>query len=234
MVVVGGSIPLVPTNSCKTIMPNITLPNGQIKAFDHAVSAYDVAHTISPSLAKSALAAKVDGRLVDLSHVMTQDCELIIITAKDSEESLEVIRHSTAHLLAQAVKLLFPQAQVTIGPVIEDGFYYDFAFERPFTPEDLSKIEAKMVELVQKDEVITRRELSRADAIAYFTNLGESYKAKIIHDLPDTETLSLYRQGEFEDLCRGPHVPSTGKLKAFKLTKLAGVFTAQLGMIKPH
>ncbi|MGV3740532.1 MAG: threonine--tRNA ligase [Gammaproteobacteria bacterium] len=205
-------------------MPNITLPNGQIKQFDHAVTAFDVAQTISTSLAKSALAAKVDGRMVDLSTVLNQDCELVILTAKDTEESLEVIRHSTAHLLAQAVKLLFPQAQVTIGPVIEDGFYYDFAFERPFTPEDLDKIEAKMVELAQADYPISRRELSRADAIAYFTQLGETYKAKIIQDLPESETLSLYRQGDFEDLCRGPHVPSTGKLKAFKLTKLAGAY----------
>lgn len=224
MVVVGGSIPLVPTIQIRIIMPNLTLPSGEIKHFDHAVTAFDVAQTISPSLAKSAIAAKVDGRLVDLSRVLTQDCELVIVTPKDSAESLEVIRHSTAHLLAQAVKLLFPQAQVTIGPVIEDGFYYDFAFERPFTPEDLEKIEAKMGELAQADYPITRRELSRKEAIAYFTQLGETYKAKIIQDLPESETLSLYRQGDFEDLCRGPHVPSTGKLKAFKLTKLAGAY----------
>lgn len=225
MVVVGGSIPLVPTiHILRLIMPNITLANGQIKQFDHAPTAFDVAQTISPSLAKSALAAKVDGKMVDLSCVLDQDCELVILTAKDTQESLEVIRHSTAHLLAQAVKILFPHAQVTIGPVIEDGFYYDFAFERPFTPEDLAKIEAKMVELAQADYPISRRELSRADAIAYFTQLGETYKAKIIQDLPESETLSLYRQGDFEDLCRGPHVPSTGKLKAFKLTKLAGAY----------
>ncbi|MBP6918030.1 MAG: threonine--tRNA ligase [Legionellaceae bacterium] len=205
-------------------MPNIRLPNGQEKKFENAVTAFDVAQAISPSLAKSALAAKVDGRLVDLSHTLTHDCDLVIITAKDQEESLEVIRHSTAHLLAQAVKLLFPQAQVTIGPVIEDGFYYDFAFERPFTPEDLITIEEKMTELARANTPITRRELSRNDAIAYFTGLGESYKGQIIRDLPDTEVLSLYRQGEFEDLCRGPHVPSTGKLKAFKLTKLAGAY----------
>lgn len=205
-------------------MPNILLPNGQTKHFDQTLSVYDVAHSISPSLAKSALAAKVDGRLVDLSHHLINDCALVIITPKDIEESLEVIRHSAAHLLAQAVKILFPEAQVTIGPVIEDGFYYDFAYERPFTPEDLAKIEAKMTELAQADYPITRRELSRSDAIAYFLSLGETYKAKIIQDLPETETLSLYRQGDFEDLCRGPHVPSTGKLKAFKLTKLAGAY----------
>ena len=205
-------------------MPNIRLPNGQNKQFAQAITAMEVATSISPSLAKSALAAKVDGRLVDLSHPLSQDCDLVIITHKDEAESLEVIRHSTAHLLAQAVKLLFPQAQVTIGPVIEDGFYYDFAFERPFTPEDLTKIEAKMLELAQANYPITRRELSRDEAIAYFKSLGETYKAQIIQDLPVTEVLSLYRQGEFEDLCRGPHVPSTGKLKAFKLTKLAGAY----------
>ncbi len=205
-------------------MPNIRFPDGQEKKFATALSAYDVAAAISPSLAKSALAAKVNGHLVDLNYRIANDCALAIITPKDETESLEVIRHSTAHLLAQAVKLLFPQAQVTIGPVIEDGFYYDFAFERPFTPEDLTEIEAKMVELVKANYPVIRRELSRADAIAYFNLLGETYKAQIIRDLPETETLSLYRQGEFEDLCRGPHVPNTGKLKAFKLTKLAGAY----------
>lgn len=205
-------------------MPNIRLPNGQIKSFEHAVSAYDVAQAISPSLAKSALAAKADGHMIDLSHILSHDCDLTIITSKDEAESLEVIRHSTAHLLAQAVKLLFPDAQVTIGPVIEDGFYYDFAYARPFTPEDLAQIEAKMTQLAQADYPITRRELPRADAIAYFLNIGETYKAKIIQDLPENNVLSLYRQGDFEDLCRGPHVPSTGKLKAFKLTKLAGAY----------
>ena len=205
-------------------MPNITLPNGQIKTFDHAVSAYDFAQSISPSLAKAALAAKVDSRMVDLSYSLTHDCTLAIITAKDEAESLDVIRHSTAHLLAQAVKLLFPTAQVTIGPVIEDGFFYDFAYVRPFTPEDLAQIEATMTKLAQTNFPITRRELPRNEAIAYFLNLGETYKAKIIQDLPENEVLSLYRQGDFEDLCRGPHVPSTGKLKAFKLTKLAGAY----------
>ena len=205
-------------------MPNITLPNGQINTFDHAVSVYDFAQSISPSLAKAALAAKVDSRMVDLSYSLTHDCTLAIITAKDEAESLDVIRHSTAHLLAQAVKLLFPTAQVTIGPVIEDGFFYDFAYVRPFTPEDLAQIEATMTKLAQTNFPITRRELPRNEAIAYFLNLGETYKAKIIQDLPENEVLSLYRQGDFEDLCRGPHVPSTGKLKAFKLTKLAGAY----------
>ncbi|PJD92554.1 MAG: threonine--tRNA ligase [Legionella sp.] len=204
-------------------MPNITLPNGQIKNFDQPISIFEVAKTISLSLAKIALAGQVNGRMVDLSHVITQDCDLVIITDKDPE-GLDVIRHSAAHLLAQAVKLLFPSAQVTIGPVIDDGFYYDFSYDRPFTPEDLAAIEAKMTDLAKADHPVSRRELSREDAITYFLNLGETYKAKIIQDLPATETLSLYRQGEFEDLCRGPHVPSTGKLKAFKLTKLAGAY----------
>ncbi len=204
-------------------MPEIRLPSGQVKFFAQPVSAYEVAHAISPSLAKSALAAQVDGHLVDLSQILDHDCALVIITPKDPE-SLSVIRHSAAHLLAQAVKSLFPKAQVTIGPVIEDGFYYDFAYDRPFTPEDLTHIEEKMTELAHADYPITRRTLSRADATAHFLNLGETYKAKIIQDLPETDVLSLYRQGDFEDLCRGPHVPSTGKLKAFKLTKLAGAY----------
>lgn len=204
-------------------MPNIKLPNGQVKHFDQPISVYEVAKTISTSLAKIALAGEVDGRMVDVGHILTQDCALVIITDKDPE-GLDVIRHSVAHLLAQAVKLLFPGAQVTIGPVIEDGFYYDFSYDRPFTPEDLINIEAKMVALAKADQPVTRRELSREEAIDYFLSLGESYKAKIIQDLPPNEPLSLYRQGEFEDLCRGPHVPSTGKLKAFKLTKLAGAY----------
>ncbi len=204
-------------------MPNIKLPNGQVKHFDQPMSVYEVAKTISTSLAKIALAGQVDGRMVDVGHVLTQDCALVIITDKDPE-GLDVIRHSVAHLLAQAVKLLFPSAQVTIGPVIEDGFFYDFSYDRPFTPEDLSNIEAKMIALAKADHPVTRRELSREEAIDYFLNLGETYKAKIIQDLPPNEPLSLYRQGEFEDLCRGPHVPSTGKLKAFKLTKLAGAY----------
>lgn len=204
-------------------MPNITLPDGQIKSYDNPVTVRDVAHDISPGLAKVALAAFVDGHLVDVSFQMANDSQLVIITDKQ-EESLEVIRHSAAHLLAQAVKLLFPSAQVTIGPVIEDGFYYDFAFERPFTPDDLAAIEAKMTELARADYPISRRELSREDAIAYFQGLGEHYKAEIIAGIPVDQVLSLYRQGDFEDLCRGPHVPSTGRLKAFKLTKLAGAY----------
>ncbi len=204
-------------------MPNITLPDGSIKTFAAAITVHDVAHAISPGLAKAALAGKVDGRLVDTSYLINEDSNVVIITEKQ-EESLAVIRHSTAHLLAQAVKILFPQAQVTIGPVIDDGFYYDFAFERPFTPEDLQLIENKMNELAKANYPITRRELPRDEAILYFKELGEDYKAKIIADIPATEVLSLYKQGDFEDLCRGPHVPATGFLKAFKLTKLAGAY----------
>ncbi len=204
-------------------MPNIKLPDGSSKHFEHPLTVYELAASISPGLAKVAIAGKVDGKLVDISFPLTKDATVIIITEKDPD-SLEVIRHSSAHLLAQAVKLLFPKAQVTIGPVIEDGFYYDFAVERPFTPEDLERIEAKMYELAKSDIKITRRELPRNEAISYFRDLGEEYKAKIIADIPENETLSLYRQGDFEDLCRGPHVPSTGFLKAFKLTKLAGAY----------
>lgn len=204
-------------------MPNIRLPDGSIKHFEQPLTIHEVAHSISPGLAKAAIAGRVDDKIVDSSFLLTKDCSVVILTAKD-KESLEVIRHSTAHLLAQAVKLLFPSAQVTIGPVIEDGFYYDFAYERSFTPEDLQRIEAKMQELVQADYPISRRELPRDEAIAYFRGLGEDYKAKIIADIPEGETLSLYKQGDFEDLCRGPHVPSTGCLQAFKLTKLAGAY----------
>lgn len=204
-------------------MPNITLPDGSIKHFEAPLTVYDVAHSISPGLAKAALAGRVNDCLVDVSYLIEQDSSLVIITEKQ-EDSLEVIRHSTAHLLAQAVKSLFPSAQVTIGPVIEDGFYYDFAFGRSFTPEDLEQIEAKMRELVKENYPITRRELPRDEAIEYFKSLGEEYKAKIIADIPEGEVLSLYKQGDFEDLCRGPHVPSTGFLKAFKLTKLAGAY----------
>ncbi len=204
-------------------MPNITLPDGTIKSFDAPLTVYDVAHHISPGLAKVALAGRVNDVLVDTCYLIEHDSSLVIITEKQ-EECLEVIRHSAAHLLAQAVKALFPTAQVTIGPVIDDGFYYDFAFGRTFTPDDLVVIEAKMVELAKANYPITRRELPRDEAIAYFKSIGEEYKARIIADIPATEILSLYKQGDFEDLCRGPHVPSTGFLKAFKLTKLAGAY----------
>ncbi|HIG0326963.1 TPA: threonine--tRNA ligase [Legionella pneumophila] len=204
-------------------MPNVKLPDGNVKHFEAPLTIYDVAHHISPGLAKAAIAGRVDGRLVDTSYLIKEDCSLIIVTEKH-EDSLEIIRHSTAHLLAQAVKALFPSAQVTIGPVIEDGFYYDFAFERSFTPDDLSLIEAKMHELAKANLSITRRELPRNEAIQHFKGLGEEYKAKIIADIPEDEVLSLYKQGDFEDLCRGPHVPSTGFLKAFKLTKVAGAY----------
>ncbi|WP_131783131.1 threonine--tRNA ligase [Legionella gresilensis] len=204
-------------------MPNIKLPDGQVKHYDYPITVKDVASDISVSLAKAALAGRVNGKLVDTSFQIDRDCELTIITDKQ-DDGLEVIRHSAAHLLAQAVKQLFPNVQVTIGPVIEDGFYYDFAFERPFTPEDLQRIEAKMYELAKEDLPVSRRELPRDEAINYFRSLGEEYKAKIIADIPANEVLSLYKQGDFEDLCRGPHIPSTGFLKAFKLTKVAGAY----------
>ena len=183
----------------------------------------EVAGGIGAGLRKAALAARVNGKLVDTSYVIAEDASLAIVTDKDPE-GLEVIRHSTAHLLAQAVKELFPEAQVTIGPVIEDGFYYDFAYQRPFTPEDLAAIEAKMTELAQADEKVTRRVMARDEAVKFFRELGEIYKAEIIASIPDKEEISLYGQGNWVDLCRGPHVPSTGKLKAFKLTKVAGAY----------
>lgn len=204
-------------------MLKITLPDGSIKQFEQSVTVHEVAMTIGAGLAKAALAGCVNGQLVDTRYLITSDCELAIITDKD-EAGLEVIRHSCAHLLAQAVKQLFPSAQVTIGPVINNGFYYDFAFSRAFTPEDLERIEQRMTALVKEDIPVTRRELPRDEAIAYFESLGEHYKAQIIRDIPAGETLSLYKQGDFEDLCRGPHVPSTSKIKAFKLTKLAGAY----------
>lgn len=204
-------------------MPAIQLPDGSIKHFDHAVSVHAVAESISPRLAMAAIAGRVNGQMVDTSHIITDDASVVILTEKQPE-ALEVIRHSAAHLLAQAVKQLFPEVQVTIGPVIEDGFYYDFATERPFTPEDMARIEARMHELAAKNTPVTRRELSREAAIAYFKGLGEHYKAEIIESIPEGEALSLYRQDDFEDLCRGPHVPSTGFIKAFKLTRLAGAY----------
>jgi threonyl-tRNA synthetase len=204
-------------------MPVVTLPDGSTRTFDHPVTVSEVAASIGPGLAKAALAARVDGKLVDTSHVIGTDANLAIITDKDPE-GLEVIRHSTAHLLAQAVKALFPEAQVTIGPVIEDGFFYDFAYSRPFTTEDLAAIEAKMTELAKADQVVNRRVMPRDEAVKFFRSLGEIYKAEIIAGIPDKDEISLYGQGNWVDLCRGPHVPSTGKLKAFKLTKVAGAY----------
>ncbi len=204
-------------------MPVITLPDGSERSFDNPVTVYDVAADIGPGLAKATLAGRVDNALVDASYLIEQDARLAIITAKD-EAGIEIIRHSTAHLLAQAVKQLFPQAQVTIGPMIEEGFYYDFSFERPFTPDDLKAIEARMRELVKANILIERSTMGRDEAIAYFRGMGEEYKAEIIEDIPADQMLSLYRQGDFTDLCRGPHVPSTGHLKVFKLMKLAGAY----------
>ncbi len=204
-------------------MPVITLPDSTQRRFDEAVTVGAVAAAIGPGLAQAALAGKVNGELVDTSYLINEDATLAIITARD-EAGLEVIRHSCAHLLAQAVKQLFPEAQVTIGPVIEDGFYYDFAYHRTFTPEDLEQIEGRMQELVKQDIDVSRSTLARDDAIALFTGMGETYKAQIIADIPAGEPLSLYAQEDFTDLCRGPHVPSTGKIPAFKLTKVAGAY----------
>jgi threonyl-tRNA synthetase len=204
-------------------MIQITLPDSSIREFPSPVTVAEVAMSIGAGLAKAALAGKVDGRVVDTSFTISQNAHLAIITGKDAE-GLEVIRHSTAHLLAYAVKELFPEAQVTIGPVIENGFYYDFACKRPFTPEDLVAIEKKMSALAALDEPVTRRVLPRDEAVAYFKGLGEHYKAEIIASIPAGEDVSLYREGKFEDLCRGPHVPSTGKLKFFKLMKVAGAY----------
>jgi len=204
-------------------MPVITLPDGSKREYDQAVTVMDVAASIGSGLAKATLAGKVNGTLVDASTLIAQDATLQIVTAKD-EDGVSVIRHSTAHLLAQAVKQLFPSAQVTIGPVIENGFYYDFSYERPFTPEDLSAIEKKMEQLATEDYPVHRSVLSRDEAVKFFRNLGETYKAEIIESIPANEDLSLYEQGGFTDLCRGPHVPSTGKLKVFKLMKIAGAY----------
>ncbi|MDO4249192.1 MAG: threonine--tRNA ligase [Neisseria sp.] len=204
-------------------MLNITLPDGSVRQFEAPVSVSDVAASIGTGLAKAALAGKVNGKLVDTAYRIEQDANLAIITSKD-EEGLDIIRHSTAHLMAYAVQELFPDAQVTIGPTIEDGFYYDFAYKRPFTPEDLAAIEKKMEELVKQDIPVERYELPRDEAIAYFKSIGEDYKAEIIESIPQGEVLSLYREGKFTDLCRGPHVPSTGKLKIFKLMKVAGAY----------
>ncbi len=204
-------------------MIQIQLPDGSKRAFDGPVTVAQVAASIGSGLAKAALAGKVDGKLVDTSHVIDHDVSLAIVTERDAD-GLEIIRHSTAHLLAYAVKELFPEAQVTIGPVIEDGFYYDFSYHRPFTPEDLAKIEARMAELAKKDEPVVRKVLPRDEAVAYFKGIGEAYKAEIIASIPAGEDVSLYSEGGFTDLCRGPHVPSTGKLKHFKLMKVAGAY----------
>ncbi|MDO6564152.1 threonine--tRNA ligase [Amphritea sp. 1_MG-2023] len=204
-------------------MPVITLPDGSKREFANAVTVFDVAADIGAGLAKVALAGKVNGELVDTSHTITDDAELAIITPRD-EEGLEVIRHSCAHLMAMAVQQLFPTAQVTIGPVIDDGFYYDFAYERPFTPDDLQKIEAKMKELVKANHPISRSLMSRDEAVRLFEEKGEKYKVELLEAIPSDEDLSFYSQGEFIDLCRGPHVPSTGHIKVFKLMKLAGAY----------
>ena len=204
-------------------MPVIRLPDGSQRQFDAPVSVADVAMDIGAGLAKAALAGKVNGAVVDISYVIDADSDLAIITDKN-DEGLEIIRHSTAHLLAYAVKELFPEAQVTIGPVIDNGFYYDFSYKRAFTPEDLAKIEAKMTELAKKDELVTRKVMPRDEAVAYFKSINEQYKAEIIASIPAGEDVSLYTEGNFTDLCRGPHVPNTGKLKAFKLMKVAGAY----------
>ena len=204
-------------------MPQITLPDGSQRSFSDPITVMELAQAIGPGLAKATLAGVVDGKTVDASYRIERDATVSIITDK-SVEGLDVIRHSSAHLLAQAVKQLFPDAQVTIGPVIDDGFYYDFAYKRPFTPEDLAAIEQRMNELVEQNMPVQRRVLSRDEAVAYFKGLGEHYKAEIIESIPSDEQLSLYRQGDFEDLCRGPHVPATGKLGHFKLMKVAGAY----------
>ena len=204
-------------------MPTINLPDGSQKQFDSPVTVHQVAESIGPGLAKAALAGRVDDKLVDTSHTIENDSDLAIITAKD-DVGVEVLRHSCAHLMAQAVQQLFPTAQVTIGPTVEDGFYYDFAYERPFTPEDLENIEKRMTALSRENLTVERSLMPRDEAIALFKQKGEDYKVQIIEDIPDDQNLSCYQQGDFVDLCRGPHIPSTGKLQAFKLTKVAGAY----------
>jgi len=204
-------------------MINITLPDGAVRQFEAPVTVAEVAASIGAGLAKATLAGKVDDRLVDASHLIDRDARLAIVTDK-SPEALDILRHSTAHLLAQAVQRLFPGAQVTIGPVIDNGFYYDFAYERPFTPEDLPAIEAEMQKIVKESLPVSRSVKSRDEAVAFFKGMGEAYKAEIIESIPANEDLSLYSQGEFTDLCRGPHVPGTDKLRAFKLMKVAGAY----------
>ncbi len=204
-------------------MPTITLPDGSSRDFDKPVTIADIAGDIGPGLAKAALAGRVNGELVDTSHTVTDDAEIAIVTERD-DDGIEVLRHSCAHLMAQAVQRLFPKAQVTIGPVVEDGFFYDFAFERPFTPEDLEAIEKTMQDIVKEDLEVQRSVMSRDEAVKLFTEMGEEYKVEILKSIPGDEQLSFYKQGEFIDLCRGPHVPSTGKFKAFKLTSVAGAY----------
>ncbi len=224
MVGVSGSIPLARTiHLVVCAMPVITLPDGSHRQFERAISVAELAASIGPGLAKAALAGKVDGVLVDTSALIERDAAVSIVTDKDAE-GLEIIRHSTAHLLANAVQELYPDAQVTIGPVIQDGFYYDFAYKRPFTTEDLAAIEKRMAEIAAKNLTVHRRVLPRDAAVAHFKEIGEHYKAEIIEAIPAGESISLYGQGDWEDLCRGPHVPSTGKLKAFKLMKVAGAY----------
>ena len=205
------------------VMPNVTLPDGSVKSYDQSLTVAEVASSIGSGLAKAAIAGEIDGQLVDTSFMIENDSDLAIITNKD-DKALEVIRHSTAHLLAQATQQLYPKAQVTIGPVIDNGFYYDFAYKDGFSEQDLAKIEKKMNVIVKQNLPIERMEMSRDDAVEFFKSMGEHYKAEIIESIPTDETLSLYKQGDFVDLCRGPHVPSTSKLKAFKLMKLAGAY----------
>ena len=219
MVGVVGSSPIAPTN----FLINIKLPDGAVKGFPGPVTVAEVAQSIGAGLARAALAGKVNGRLVDTGYRIEADAELAVVTGK-GPEGLEILRHSTSHLMAQAVQELFPGAQVTIGPVIENGFYYDFSYKRPFTPEDLAAIEKKMAEIVKKDLPVHRRELPRDEAVKYFSSIGEKYKAEIIASIPSNEPISLYGQGDWIDLCRGPHVPSTGKLKVFKLMRVAGAY----------
>ncbi|SVA50193.1 uncharacterized protein METZ01_LOCUS103047, partial [marine metagenome] len=204
-------------------MPKVTLPDGTLKSFDKAITVADVASSIGSGLARAALAGEVDGQLVDTSFLIENDVNLSIITNKD-EKALEIIRHSTAHLLAQATQQLYPKAQVTIGPVIDNGFYYDFSYKKGFSEQDLAKIEKKMNAIVKQNLPIERQEMPRDDAIKLFKSMGEHYKAEIIESIPTNEVLTLYKQGDFVDLCRGPHVPSTSKLKVFKLMKLAGAY----------
>ena len=211
------------TTESEDKMPTITLPDGSQKQFESPVTVHQVAESIGPGLAKAALAGRIGTTLVDTSHTIDADSDLSIVTAKD-DEGLEVLRHSCAHLMAQAVQRLFPSAQVTIGPVIEDGFYYDFAYERPFTPEDLQNIEKKMAEIAKQDLKVDRSVMSRSDSVDLFTKMGESYKVELLEAIPADESISFYRQGDFIDMCRGPHVPGTGKIQAFKLTKVAGAY----------